>query len=174
MVPCEKQIELYIVCKSLKWFLTGAISETFLLTNQIENVQICSAHTYKWKYIQLQSELPWPSTWATAWKCPHGVHTAVLCPQCHRKGRSVCPAGTGSTHASGCSFASGPVKRDETMKCGVFIVRTRKQKLISMICNDVIKLNGLTAPPLWPAGQSTAAGLTSFCAGSMSPNWPCN
>lgn len=29
-------------------------------------------------------------------------------------------------------------------------------------------------PPLWPAGQNTAEGRTSFCVDSMWLNWPCS
>lgn len=68
----------------------------------------CIRNTCKETHLHVSFSWPSLSTWATAWRCPRGVHTAALCPRCRRRGRIVCPAGTGSRRASGCSSASDP------------------------------------------------------------------
>ena len=58
--------------------------------------------------------IPLLSTSARTWKCPHGGHTELPCPQCHRRHHIACPAGRGSLHTSGCILGVSPIVEIKT------------------------------------------------------------
>lgn len=117
-----------------------------------------------WAHFYSSSSSPWLSTWATAWRCRHGARTAALCLRCRRTGHSVCPAGTGSRRASGCSSASDPVNQIQNVCSWHSNTKTPPAWHRGGM--------GCGLPPLGPAGLSTAGGLTSSCVGSMLQSWP--
>lgn len=53
--------------------------------------------------------IPWPSTWARAWRHQHACHTEWSCLRCHKRCRSACQFGKGIQHTSDCSLSRGPV-----------------------------------------------------------------
>lgn len=70
---------------------------------------VLGLHWFQW----VPPPAPLPSTWATAWRRPHGVHTGGSCPQYRSEHRRVCRVGRGSRPPSHCSPSGGPAAEEE-------------------------------------------------------------
>lgn len=118
--------------------------------------------------------LPSLSTWATVWRCRRGAHTAEPCPRCHSSDRSVCPAGTSNTPASGYSSASNPVThRDSNPATSDTLIHEGERGHVFMRFGFT---RPPTSPPLWRAAPSTAGARPSSYGGSTSWSspWKCS